>query len=177
MGLPLSPRRANAAAGNITHKLLYGGLADLRPMPSTLIDDGPLRSVYFYRPGPDDRADGNPVLLVPPLAAPAIAFDLRRGCSVVEHLVSTGRRSYLVDYGRAASGPARTPRPAPGRLDSRRATPDPSRRGPRLVRLVAGVRIGVPRSYSLALVVGSKAVGRREVSAPSRRTPKFREIP
>ena len=30
---------------------------------------------------------GDPVLLVTPLAAPALCFDLRRGCSLVEHLV------------------------------------------------------------------------------------------
>ena len=40
-----------------------------------------------------------PVLLVPPLAAPAICFDLRRGCSVAEHLLRGGRPTYLVDYG------------------------------------------------------------------------------
>ena len=39
------------------------------------------------------------MLLVPPLAAPAICFDLRRGCSVAEHLVQGGRPTYLVDYG------------------------------------------------------------------------------
>jgi polyhydroxyalkanoate synthase subunit PhaC len=39
------------------------------------------------------------VLLVPPLAAPAICFDLRRGCSLAEHLVLTGRRTYLLEYG------------------------------------------------------------------------------
>ena len=40
-----------------------------------------------------------PVLLVPPLAAPAICFDLRRGCSLAEHLVHAGRRTYLLEYG------------------------------------------------------------------------------
>jgi polyhydroxyalkanoate synthase len=39
------------------------------------------------------------VLLVPPLAAPAICFDLRRGCSLAEHLLRRGRETYLVDYG------------------------------------------------------------------------------
>src|SRR6185503_3401144 len=42
---------------------------------------------------------GAPVLLVPPLAAPALCFDLRRGCSLAEHLVVTGRRTYLLEYG------------------------------------------------------------------------------
>ena len=40
------------------------------------------------------------MLLVPPLAAPAICFDLRRGCSLAEHLVLSGRRTYLLEYGK-----------------------------------------------------------------------------
>jgi polyhydroxyalkanoate synthase len=36
---------------------------------------------------------------VTPLAAPALCFDLRRGCSLVEHLVDVGRPTYLVEYG------------------------------------------------------------------------------
>ncbi len=39
------------------------------------------------------------MLLVTPLAAPALCFDLRRGCSLVEHLVDAGRPTYLVEYG------------------------------------------------------------------------------
>ena len=39
------------------------------------------------------------VLLVPPLAAPAICFDLRRGCSLAEHLLAAGHPTYLVEYG------------------------------------------------------------------------------
>jgi len=39
------------------------------------------------------------VLLVPPLAAPATCFDLRRGCSLAEHLTALGYPTYLVDYG------------------------------------------------------------------------------
>jgi hypothetical protein len=35
------------------------------------------------------------VLLVPPLAAPAVCFDLRRGCSVAGHLLR-GHETYLV---------------------------------------------------------------------------------
>ena len=36
---------------------------------------------------------------MPPLAAPALCFDLRRGCSVAEHLLARGHATYLVDYG------------------------------------------------------------------------------
>lgn len=79
--------------------MLYGGLADLRPMPRTLIDDGNLREVYHYRPAARALESGDPVLLVTPLAAPSVCFDLRRGCSVVEHFITEGRRTYLVEYG------------------------------------------------------------------------------
>jgi polyhydroxyalkanoate synthase len=75
-----------------------GGLADLRRMPSTVIDRGPQRTVSRYV-AEGRRRGAVPVLLVPPLAAPAGCFDLRRGCSLAEHLVRGGRRTYLVDYG------------------------------------------------------------------------------
>jgi polyhydroxyalkanoate synthase len=91
-----------AAAGNVAHTLLYGGLADLRPMPRTLVDDGELREVYHYRPVAGVHPVGDPVLLVTPLAAPALCYDLRRGCSLVEHLVTQGRPTYLVEYGEVA---------------------------------------------------------------------------
>jgi len=76
-------------------------VADLRPMPRTLIGQGPNRSVYRMA-GSRPRSEEPPVLLVPPLAAPALCFDLRRGCSVAEHLVDAGRPTYLVDYGEVA---------------------------------------------------------------------------
>src|SRR6185436_1567320 len=96
------PDQVVSAAGNVAHKVLYGGLADLRPMPRTLIDAGELREVYHYRPAATAREQGDPVLLVTPLAAPALCFDLRRGCSLVEHLVGTGRPTYLVEYGQVS---------------------------------------------------------------------------
>ena len=99
MDLIPKPDQVVSAASNVAHKMLYGGLADLRPMPRTLIDDGVLREVYHYRPSGTAKQHGDPVLLVTPLAAPAICFDLRRGCSLVEHLVHEGRPTYLVEYG------------------------------------------------------------------------------
>ena len=99
MDLIPKPDQVVSAASNVAHKLFYGGLADLRPMPRTLIDDGVLREVYHYRPSQTARTAGDPVLLVTPLAAPALCFDLRRGCSLVEHLVQRGRPTYLVEYG------------------------------------------------------------------------------
>jgi polyhydroxyalkanoate synthase len=99
MDLIPKPDQVVAAAGNVAHKLLYGGLADLRPMPRTLIDEGELREVYHYRPMAGVRGHGDPVLMVTPLAAPATCYDLRRGCSLAEHFVSSGRATYLLEYG------------------------------------------------------------------------------
>jgi polyhydroxyalkanoate synthase len=45
---------------------------------------------------------GPAILLVPPLAAPATCFDLRRGCSLAEHFVGRGHPTYLLDYGTIA---------------------------------------------------------------------------
>ena len=99
MDLVPKPDQVVSAASNVAQKVLYGGLADLRPMPRTLIDEGTLREVYHYRPVATARQQGDPVLLVTPLAAPALCFDLRRGCSLVEHFVEAGRPTYLVEYG------------------------------------------------------------------------------
>src|SRR4051794_16359474 len=99
MDLIPKPDQVVSAAGNVAHRLVYGSLADLRPMPRTLIDDGVLREVYHYRPATGVHAQGDPVLLLTPLAAPALCYDLRRGCSLVQHLVQGGRPTYLVEYG------------------------------------------------------------------------------
>jgi len=99
MDLIPKPEQVASAASNVAHMVLYGGLADLRPMPRTLIDDGPLREVYHYRPHKKTRETGDPILLVTPLAAPSSCYDLRRDCSLVEHFVQRGRPTYLVEYG------------------------------------------------------------------------------
>jgi polyhydroxyalkanoate synthase len=102
MDLIPKPDQVATAASNVAHKMLYGGLADLRSMPRTLIDEGTLREVYHYRPAAKVKETGDPVLLVTPLAAPASCFDLRRGCSLVEHFVTGGRPTYLVEYGQVS---------------------------------------------------------------------------
>ncbi|HEU4978017.1 MAG TPA: alpha/beta hydrolase [Solirubrobacteraceae bacterium] len=92
------------AAANAFDMTLGGGLADLRPTPAQIIDEGPKRTLYRYLP-PGERAARArelPVLLVPPLAAPARCFDLRRGCSLAEHLLALGHPTYLLDYGAIA---------------------------------------------------------------------------
>jgi polyhydroxyalkanoate synthase subunit PhaC len=88
----------DAAANLWDMSPLGSGLADKRPTPSAVIDVGPQRTVHRYRL-PRKPSAHSPVLLVPPLAVPASCFDLRRGCSVAEHLIALGYPTYLVDYG------------------------------------------------------------------------------
>ncbi|HEY2203618.1 MAG TPA: alpha/beta hydrolase [Pseudonocardia sp.] len=89
-----------SAVSNVWDKTVAGSLADLRRMPRELVEAGPNATLYRYLPLESAAVhDGPPVLLVPPLGAPDFAYDLRRGCSLVEHLLAGGRRVYLVDYG------------------------------------------------------------------------------
>ena len=78
------------AAANVFDALLGGGLADLRRTPACIIDEGPKRAVYRYLAHDDRAQHALPVLLVPPLAGPTACFDLRRGCSMAEHLLAHG---------------------------------------------------------------------------------------
>ncbi|HZV75181.1 MAG TPA: alpha/beta fold hydrolase [Conexibacter sp.] len=130
MDLIPTPEQLGAAAANVFDRVMRGGLADLRPLPTAIVDEGPQRTVRRYlrragdasgvsrsgdrdrspdrvsRSGDRDRSPARdvrpPVLLVPPLAAPASCFDLRRGCSLAEHLLAAGRQPYVVDYGSIA---------------------------------------------------------------------------
>ncbi|MBX5439969.1 MAG: alpha/beta fold hydrolase [Solirubrobacteraceae bacterium] len=98
--MPPTPAELTAAAANLHDAIFRGGVADLRRAPASIIDEGPQRTVFRYHPVHDAPAGPpEPVLLVPPLAAPPTCFDLRRGCSYVAHLLAGGRRTYLVDYG------------------------------------------------------------------------------
>jgi len=76
-----------------------GGVADTSPLPASIVAEGPQRTVFRYHAPRGRRVRHAPVLLVPPLAAPASCFDLHRGCSMAEHLVQRGYPLYLVDYG------------------------------------------------------------------------------
>lgn len=110
MDLIPTPEQLSAAAANVFDRIVRGGLADTRPLPSAIVDEGPQRTVRRYLRAGEQRGAGAapserpPVLLVPPLAAPATCFDLRRGCSVAEHLLAAGHPAYLVDYGSIAFG-------------------------------------------------------------------------
>lgn len=91
------PRKLEAARTNLSDKAHRRPIADLRFMPRETVERNTGFTLYRYEAAGRER--GRPVLLVPPLAAPAIAFDLRRGCSLIEYFVQQGRPVYLVDYG------------------------------------------------------------------------------
>jgi polyhydroxyalkanoate synthase len=103
MALPLlpTPDRVAHAAANTFDMVFKGGVADLRRTPARVIDEAPKGTVFQYL-APDERTRHLPVLLVPPLAAPTICFDLRRGCSMAEHLLGLGHPTYLLEYGSIA---------------------------------------------------------------------------
>ncbi|MFP5070486.1 alpha/beta hydrolase [Pseudonocardia nantongensis] len=93
------------AVANTWDRTVVGRLADLRRMPRDAVVGSPAGILYRYRPlSGVDPSGGAPVLLVPPLGAPDFAYDLRRGCSLVEHLLLEGRTVYLVDYGPMSFG-------------------------------------------------------------------------
>jgi polyhydroxyalkanoate synthase subunit PhaC len=87
------------AGANAWDLYLGGGVADIHPTAKAIVDEGPQRTVYRYLRRGWQPSHATPILLVPPLAAPAWCFDLRRGCSVAEHLIGRGYPTYVVDYG------------------------------------------------------------------------------
>ncbi len=98
------PRDLGALRTNLLDKTRRRPIADLRPTPHHVVRRAPGFTLYRF-----DRAEGvaprgRPVFLTPPLAAPALAFDLRRGCSVAEYFVQQGRDVFLVDYGAVRFG-------------------------------------------------------------------------
>lgn len=98
--LPIpTPERVSHSLANAFDAIFNGGVADLRRTPAQIIDEAPKRTVYRYIPREDREPRALPVLLVPPLAAPTICFDLRRGCSLAEHLLAHGHPTYLLEYG------------------------------------------------------------------------------
>lgn len=94
-----TPEQRRQAVSNLYDFFVRGGIADTSRMPSEIIDDGYKATLHRYLPVDGVPLTGDPILLVPPLGSQAICFDLRRGCSLVEHLLQQGRPTYLVDYG------------------------------------------------------------------------------
>src|SRR3954469_17059275 len=87
------------AGANAWDLYLGAGVAEMHPTPKAIVDEGPQRTVNRYLRRGWQPSHSTPVLLVPPLAAPAWCFDLRRGCSLAEHLLQRGYPTYVVDYG------------------------------------------------------------------------------
>jgi polyhydroxyalkanoate synthase len=83
---------------NLWDFLVRGGIADTTRTPGEVIDSGRVRRLTRYTPLAGVEKRGLPVLLVPPLGAQSLCFDLRKGASVAEHLIESGRPTYLVDY-------------------------------------------------------------------------------
>ena len=86
--IPLSPQAFADAAANLYDSMLGEGLADLRRMPSSVIDEGPQRSVLHYHPAEaaskTRSRSARPVLLVPPLAAIQAFFFFRESLSPLQ---------------------------------------------------------------------------------------------
>lgn len=90
-----------AAARNAWALTFGDGIEAPVPTPSTVLWDEPHRLLrrYDVDPAGPPPADDTAVLMVPPLAAPAVCFDLRPDQSMARFLLEIGRRPYLVDYG------------------------------------------------------------------------------
>lgn len=99
MSLIPTPERIAASAANAYDLLVGESVGDLRRTPAQIIDEAPQRTIFRFRPPERHGRPLAPVLLIPPLAAPTLAFDLRRGCSLAEYLVAEGRPTYMADYG------------------------------------------------------------------------------
>src|SRR3954451_20263679 len=99
MQLIPTPDQLTSAAANVFDQLFRGGLADLRRTPASINEEQPQCTVYRYLVPDESTTRELPVLLVPPLAAPTLCFDLRRGCSLAEPLLALGHPTYLLEYG------------------------------------------------------------------------------
>src|SRR4051795_3265338 len=87
------------AGANAWDLYLGDGVARMHPTEKAIVDEGPQRTVYRYLRSGWQTSHATPILLLPPLAAPAWCFDLRHGCSLAEHLLARGYPTYVVDYG------------------------------------------------------------------------------
>src|SRR3954463_5794797 len=87
------------AGANAWDAFLGGGVAHVHPTAKAIVDEGPQRTVNRYLRHGWQASHATPILLVPPLAAPAWCFDLRHGCSLAEHLLARGYPTYVVGYG------------------------------------------------------------------------------
>lgn len=96
MGITDSVTRA---AHNAWALFAGDGLAAPHRTDSVVVGKGPHRTLRWF--GPDD---GDPVLLVTPLAASPTCFDLMPDQSLVRYLTELGRSVFVVEYGEMTSG-------------------------------------------------------------------------
>ncbi|MDF0528643.1 alpha/beta fold hydrolase [Tsukamurella sp. 8F] len=94
---------ARERAGNLWALTVGGGIRPERRTPHVVVAEGEHRTLRRFA---DDgavaaaRETGRPpVLLIPPIAAPATSYDLSDEHSLVAHLASTGRVPYVIDFG------------------------------------------------------------------------------
>lgn len=99
----LSLTQLRERAENLWALTLGDGIRPVERTPHVVVADGPHRTLRRYS---DDGArsaaavpGAAPVLLIPPIAAPATCYDLAPDISVVAHLAATGRVPYVLDFG------------------------------------------------------------------------------
>lgn len=99
----LSLTQLRERAGNLWALTLGEGIRPVERTPHVVVADGAHRTLRRF--ASDEARAGAavagaaPVLLVPPIAAPATCYDLSPETSVVAHLAATGRVPYLLDFG------------------------------------------------------------------------------
>ncbi|MGI8677248.1 MAG: alpha/beta hydrolase [Jatrophihabitans sp.] len=86
---------ATHAVGNAWSHYLGAGVEPHVATSSEVVHDEPHAVLRRYA----GAVDGDPILLIPPLAVHITCFDLRAGQSLAAHLVESGRPVYVVDFG------------------------------------------------------------------------------
>ncbi|MFT4201450.1 alpha/beta fold hydrolase [Gordonia sp. (in: high G+C Gram-positive bacteria)] len=93
----------NRSLRNLWSLTLGDGIAPPHSTPHVTVATGKHRELRRYADGDQVRAAREaghpPILLVPPIAAPASCYDLSPEHSVVAHLRDSGRVPYVVDFG------------------------------------------------------------------------------
>ncbi|MBS4103716.1 alpha/beta hydrolase [Tsukamurella paurometabola] len=104
----LSLTQLRERAGNLWALTLGEGIRPVERTPHVVVADGDHRTLRRFASDSDRGAaavaGAAPVLLVPPIAAPATCYDLSPETSVVAHLASTARVPYVIDFGEMGYG-------------------------------------------------------------------------
>ena len=93
--MPLFDTAALGVSARNLWALTFGdGISPEQRTEHTVLFDEPHRTLRRY-----GEPSGAPVLLVPPIAAPATCYDLSGEFSLVKHLRDAGRTPYVIDFG------------------------------------------------------------------------------